>query len=45
MDIHSGGFDLQFPHHDNEIAQAEVSVQGDSILEGLTCSSPIMIMK
>lgn len=25
MDIHSGGFDLKFPHHDNELAQAEVS--------------------
>jgi cysteinyl-tRNA synthetase len=24
MDIHSGGVDLMFPHHDNEIAQAEV---------------------
>lgn len=23
MDIHSGGIDLQFPHHDNEIAQSE----------------------
>lgn len=23
MDIHSGGVDLVFPHHDNEIAQAE----------------------
>ena len=23
MDIHSGGEDLCFPHHDNEIAQAE----------------------
>merc|ERR1719197_769804 len=23
MDIHSGGMDLKFPHHDNEIAQAE----------------------
>jgi cysteinyl-tRNA synthetase len=23
MDIHSGGIDLRFPHHDNEIAQAE----------------------
>ena len=25
MDIHSGGIDLAFPHHDNEIAQSEVS--------------------
>ncbi len=24
MDIHSGGVDLKFPHHDNELAQAEV---------------------
>ncbi len=24
VDIHSGGFDLKFPHHDNELAQAEV---------------------
>jgi cysteinyl-tRNA synthetase len=24
IDIHSGGIDLAFPHHDNEIAQAEV---------------------
>ncbi|KAK8869958.1 cysteine-tRNA ligase [Kwoniella newhampshirensis] len=23
MDIHSGGVDLMFPHHDNELAQAE----------------------
>jgi cysteinyl-tRNA synthetase len=25
IDIHSGGIDLAFPHHDNEIAQAEVT--------------------
>lgn len=24
MDIHSGGVDLAFPHHDNELAQSEV---------------------
>lgn len=24
IDIHTGGVDLKFPHHDNEIAQAEV---------------------
>lgn len=23
-DIHTGGVDLKFPHHDNEMAQAEV---------------------
>lgn len=27
MDIHSGGEDLKFPHHDNELAQSEVSLQ------------------
>lgn len=25
IDIHTGGYDLKFPHHDNELAQAEVS--------------------
>jgi cysteinyl-tRNA synthetase len=24
LDIHAGGIDLAFPHHDNEIAQSEV---------------------
>ena len=23
LDLHSGGVDLQFPHHDNEMAQCE----------------------
>lgn len=26
MDIHGGGFDLRFPHHDNELAQSEVQM-------------------
>lgn len=26
MDIHSGGIDLAFPHHDNEMAQSEVGL-------------------
>lgn len=26
MDVHSGGVDLMFPHHDNELAQAEVGL-------------------
>lgn len=26
MDIHGGGFDLRFPHHDNELAQSEVGM-------------------
>ncbi len=25
IDIHGGGFDLKFPHHENEIAQSEVT--------------------
>lgn len=25
LDIHTGGVDLKFPHHDNELAQSEVS--------------------
>lgn len=27
LDIHSGGIDLAFPHHDNEIAQSEAAFQ------------------
>ncbi|RUS76609.1 hypothetical protein EGW08_015618 [Elysia chlorotica] len=30
MDIHSGGFDLKFPHHDNELAQAEAYYGNDN---------------
>ena len=26
IDIHTGGVDLKFPHHDNELAQAEVNI-------------------
>ena len=26
MDIHSGGMDLKFPHHDNELAQSEAAL-------------------
>jgi cysteinyl-tRNA synthetase len=33
MDIHSGGIDLAFPHHDNEMAQAEVCGIGDVFWE------------
>ena len=29
MDIHSGGYDLKFPHHDNELAQAEAYYDND----------------
>ena len=34
MDVHSGGFDLKFPHHDNELAQAEVGADDHSVLWG-----------
>ncbi|ESP02550.1 hypothetical protein LOTGIDRAFT_237933 [Lottia gigantea] len=30
MDIHSGGCDLKFPHHDNEIAQSEAYYDNDN---------------
>jgi cysteinyl-tRNA synthetase len=30
MDVHAGGVDLKFPHHDNEIAQAEAYFDSDS---------------
>lgn len=34
LDIHTGGADLKFPHHDNELAQAEVRcILGEGILE------------
>ncbi|OWK17240.1 CARS, partial [Cervus elaphus hippelaphus] len=29
MDIHGGGFDLRFPHHDNELAQSEAYFEND----------------
>jgi len=30
MDIHSGGVDLKFPHHDNELAQSESYWENDN---------------
>ncbi|CAD5226388.1 unnamed protein product [Bursaphelenchus xylophilus] len=30
LDIHAGGFDLKFPHHDNEIAQCEAYFNCDN---------------
>ncbi|XP_053720307.1 cysteine--tRNA ligase, cytoplasmic isoform X1 [Synchiropus splendidus] len=29
MDIHGGGFDLRFPHHENELAQSEAFFDND----------------
>ena len=31
IDIHAGGEDLMFPHHENEIAQSEAEVDGDFV--------------
>ena len=31
IDIHGGGIDLQFPHHENEIAQSRCSHQGRAL--------------
>lgn len=30
MDIHTGGVDLKFPHHDNELAQSEAYYKNDN---------------
>lgn len=38
IDIHSGGIDLAFPHHDNEIAQSEAYWEGDFKDEDKCCS-------
>ena len=41
FDIHGGGQDLQFPHHENEIAQSEGASGGRSSTSGCTtgCST------
>jgi cysteinyl-tRNA synthetase len=36
FDIHGGGMDLQFPHHENEIAQSEGARAGRSSTPGCT---------
>ena len=30
IDTHTGGVDLKFPHHDNEVAQSEAYYQNDN---------------
>ena len=30
IDIHTGGYDLKFPHHDNELAQSEAYFGNDN---------------
>lgn len=37
MDIHSGGIDLAFPHHDNELAQSEAYWVGEHTVDGACC--------
>lgn len=32
IDIHTGGIDLLFPHHENEIAQSEAAYPGESFV-------------
>ncbi len=38
FDIHGGGLDLVFPHHENEIAQAEAAAGQDG---GVTAAEPV----
>ena len=40
LDIHSGGVDLKFPHHDNEIAQSEVTPQLSHLSRSFPFSFP-----
>jgi cysteinyl-tRNA synthetase len=45
MDIHSGGIDLAFPHHDNEMAQSEVPFSDIFRLENcLFCARLTMVV-
>ena len=41
IDIHSGGWDLRFPHHENEIAQSEAYVT-DGVPVTRVCRSAIV---
>jgi cysteinyl-tRNA synthetase len=41
IDIHGGGQDLQFPHHENEIAQSEAAK--GSLSRNTGCSMDISI--
>ncbi|STW40521.1 cysteinyl-tRNA synthetase [Klebsiella pneumoniae] len=36
FDIHGGGSDLMFPHHENEIAQSTCAHDGDTSTTGCT---------
>ena len=38
FDLHAGGMDLQFPHHENEIAQSQCGT-GKPFATGCTAST------
>ena len=44
LDIHTGGADLKFPHHDNELAQAEVILFSGKVMLRLLTSDLIIII-
>jgi cysteinyl-tRNA synthetase len=39
LDIHAGGYDLKFPHHDNEIAQVSNFYWTREIIYGFSHSA------
>ena len=41
MDIHSGGSDLAFPHHENELAQAEAYFHDEHREHACACNGPL----
>jgi cysteinyl-tRNA synthetase len=43
VDIHSGGMDLKFPHHDNEIAQSEAFYDCDNWVNYWLHTGPLQI--
>ena len=49
MDIHTGGVDLKFPHHDNELAQSEVRLfscrrQAPLCSSSCSCSGAVLTL-
>lgn len=44
IDIHAGGVDLMFPHHENEIAQSEAATGMLEIGNVMICWSLIFIV-
>lgn len=43
IDIHTGGVDLRFPHHDNEIAQCEAYYKCDNWINNFWHTGPLKI--